>query len=329
MRRLLVALLILLAATSAARAQTYLVVIGGVGGEPQYARTFAQWCATLIAAARDRLGIPPERLTYLAEAVEAPGVTARSTKGNVQRALRDLAGRAEPDATVFVVLVGHGSAVGGSPRFNLPGPDITAQEFAALLEAFRTQRIVFANLASASGGFLPVLSGARRTIVTATQSGAERYETTFGGHFVTAFAEDGADVDKDGRVSVLEAFNYARREVVRAYEARQQLLSEHALLDDNGDGRGSTEPNPQSSDGGLAMRLFLAGSAAATGEVAPTDPALGALYDRRSALERHVAELRARKASMPAEAYEQELELLLLELARVGRAIRAHEEKRP
>jgi hypothetical protein len=90
---------------------------------------------------------------------------------------------------------------------------------------------VLVNTASASGDFVPVLSGPNRVLVTATKTGFERNETIFGEFFVDAFASDGADTDKDNRVSVLEAFTYARREVTRRYEDSNRLLTEHALLE--------------------------------------------------------------------------------------------------
>lgn len=309
-------------------AQTYLVVVSGIGGEPKYSHVFEQWCTTLVSAARDRFHLPDESIVYLAESPgRQPGVAGKSTRQNVEAALNSLATRAEPAARIFIVLVGHGSAVGGQMRFNLPGPDMTAEDFAAVLSRFPTQEIVFVNLSSASGGFIPALSGERRTIVTATKSGFERNETIFPGHFVDAFAGDGADTDKDERVSVLEAFNYARREVARAYDSENRLLTEHALLDDDGDGRGSAEPDPRSGDGGMAVRLFLDDPTQSAGVI--SDPALVALYKEKEQQERQLAALRSRKDQMEAEVYQRELERLLLELARTSRAIREREGKQP
>ena len=54
-----------------------------------------------------------------------------------------------------------------------------------------------------------------------------------------------------------------------------------------------------------------------------SDPALVPLVERRLALETKVEELRLRKAEMPPERYVDELERLLVELARVAREIRA------
>jgi hypothetical protein len=249
----------------------------------------------------------------------------------VEQALERMTGRVRAGDQLFVLLIGHGSATGGESRFNVPGPDITAADFARLLQRFGDQMVVFVNASSASGDFVKALSGPRRVVVTATKSPMERNESVFARHFVDAFAGDGADVDKDGRISVLEAFEYARREVARSYEEENRLQTEHALLDDNGDGVGTgapdgKAPDGKTPDGGVARAIYLsAGRAVANA----SDPRIAALLKEKDALEARIAALRARKASMDSTAYERELEQLLVELATKNQAIRALEGRKP
>ena len=132
------------------------------------------------------------------------------------RTLARVAARATPGDQVWIVLIGHGSAQGEVSRFNLPGPDLTASDFARMLEPLARQRVAFVNASSASGDFVKALAGPGRAIVTATRSPTERNATQFARHFATALATPGADVDKDGGVSLLEAFAFAKREVARA-----------------------------------------------------------------------------------------------------------------
>ena len=76
--------------------------------------------------------------------------------------------------------------------------------------------------------------------------------------FVEAFAADVADLDKDGRISVLEAYNYASREVKRFYEDEGRMLTETSQLEDNGDGVPSNVLQAGIGvDGELARGLFL------------------------------------------------------------------------
>jgi hypothetical protein len=310
----------------AALAQTRLVVISGLAGEPKYVGAFHAWSASLVDAARSRYGMADSNIVWLAEdPTKAPGrIAGKSTKENVERTLDGLAARMRAGEQLVVVLVGHGSTQGDGVRLTLPGPDLSATDLARLLAKHGSRRVAVIVAASSSGDFVPALSGPGRVVITATKSGFERNESIFGGHFVAALAGDGADADKDGRVSLLEAFTYATREVRRIYEQENRLLTEHALLDDNGDRSGSAEPGARGADGGLARSFFLTGgrgSAAA----ASSDPRAAALRKEKEELESKIEALKGRKEAMDAKAYEAELERLLVDLAATSRALRVLE----
>lgn len=296
-----------------ALAQVWLIVVTGIGGTPAYDSLFAAETATLAGAARTRLGVRDDHLLRL------------TTTEAVTRALADVATRAGANDIVTVVLIGHGSALGGSPRLNLMGPDLTAEALGRALARFPTQDVVVVNTASASGPWIDALAGPHRIIITATRSAAERDETVFARYFVEAFGNDEADTDKDARMSVLEAFEYARAAVDRHYTASRHLRTEHALLESDGDGHGSLTPATE-ADGRRAAALFLDAPRAAAG-----DTALTALFARRDSLQRALAQLQLRRpaASTDSTAVGRDLELLLLEIARNGQAIRERQGVRP
>jgi hypothetical protein len=196
-------------------------------------------------------------------------------------------------------------------------------DFNALLRKLPTRNVVLVNAASSSGPWVEELSAPGRTIITATRSGAEQFTTLFGGYFVEAFSTASADADKNQRLSMLEAFQYARTEVARAYEREGLLATEHAMLDDNGDKKGSQEPAANGADGKLAAAMAL-GSPADVAPL-PADPKLRALHLERRDLERRVEALRLLKDSMPAAKYTSELETLVTELALKTREIRTLE----
>jgi hypothetical protein len=301
----------------AAAADSHLVVVAGLGGDPKLAEEFHAQAVALASAAETRLGLRSENVTCLTEKPERdPGtIDGRSTLDNVRAALAKLKARARPGDRVFVVLIGHGSFGAGEGRFNLPGPDLTPLQLAGLVEPLRDQEVVVVSTASASGAFAEPLAGPGRVVVTATRSGQERNRTVFGEHFVAALTGQGADVDKDGRVSVLEAYEYAAREVARFYEGERRLQTEHARLEDGA---------------GRARRVFLqAGEGARAGDEAESDdPGLAPLYTARRDLERRVEALRARKGELAAESYTRQLEALLLELALQNESIDAARGKK-
>jgi len=324
--RLLVLGLLMTAAPAAAQ-DTHVAVIVGLGGEPEHAETFRRWAGSLVDHATERLGIPRERVLYLLDdpAQDPKRAPGKSTKEEVVKGFAAMRAAAEPDDIVFVTLIGHGTWNGKIAKFNLPGPDMTAEDFASMLKGFPTKNIVFINTASASGPFVEALSGIARVVVTATRSGAEQFATVFGGYFIDALAGEAADADRNQRISVLEAFNAAKIEVARVYEQRGIMLTERALLEDGGDGEGSLDPAVNGKDGSVAavLSMGLPKSALAL----PSDPQLRKLYEERRALEQRAESLKLLKGSMPPAQYAAELEKVLTDLARKSQEIRVLEGK--
>src|SRR5262245_61258537 len=237
--------------------RVFLLIVVGLAGDPEHGKTFHAW-GNAMAAASERLGVASENLVYL---VDEPGeddkkVSGKATREEVTKALERFATQAGPDDLVFVTLIGHGSFDGRAAKFNMPGPDMGPAEFAPLLAKLKSRQVVFVNTASASGPFVEGLAGPGRTIVTATRNGAEHFATLFGGFFVDALGSETADADKNRRVSVLEAFLYAKAETAKAYEKEGLLSTEHALLADS-DKEGSQDPSPTGKNGKVAAVLSL------------------------------------------------------------------------
>jgi len=314
----------LAASATAAQAQdaaTHVLIVSGLGGEPPFSQSFAEWGAAVAGAATRKYGVPAANVVWLAE---EKGVHAlvrdRATKANVESALRAIATRAGAQDRVLILLIGHGTSQNGENRINLPGPDITGRELAALLQPLSTQQVAVVNTASASGGFIGDLAAPNRIVITATKSGFEQNEAVFGRHFTAALAGDAADTDKDGRVSLLEAFDFARLEVEREYRQANKLQTEHAQLDGLGDGKGVAAVDAQSLHGRAPRNFYLGGITVAGGAAASAE--LRTLQAEKTRIEDALAALRARRDSMNAAEYEAELEKLLLGLARNGQAIR-------
>ena len=288
---------------------TRVLLVTGLSGEPRFATRFHSAASALYDAAQLRWGVPDSSLVYLAEdpAQDAKRIRARATRDNLAAAFADLARRSAPGDVVLVVLIGHGSGQGADSRLSLPGPDATAADFLAWLRPLAGCTTVLVNAASGSGDFLPALADSTRIVVTATKTAFERNETTFAEPFARGLSSGAADADKDGRVTLLEAFQFAKREVARSYEARNVLLTEHAQLSDSA----------------------LARSVAFGTQAVPADPALAALYAERRALEGQVDALRRRKGALDSLAYDRELERLLLAIAGKSAAIRAAEARKP
>jgi hypothetical protein len=300
----------LLCAAPAFAQQTHLLVITGVPGDEEHAAQFQKWATSFIDAAKKNDAVPDANITYLAG--------ARAARDGIEKAFTDLAARARPNESVVVLLIGHGSFDGTQAAFNLPGKDLTVPEWVKLLGKLSAQRVAFVNTSSSSGAFLPAVAAPGRVVVTATKTGGERNETQFPEHFVGAFSDNAADRDRNGHVSIGEAFEYAKTKVVQAFQQKGLLLTEHATMDDGPGG-----------DTRLAATIFLGtGRAEDSLAVDTSDPAMRALVDERNAIEQQIAGLKLKKTSMAEAQYDAEMETLLTNLALKTRAIRELQAKK-
>jgi hypothetical protein len=294
--------------TPAFAQQTHILVVTGVAGDEEHAKKFDKWAASFIDAAKKKDAVPAANITLLRDRA--------ATKDGVEKAIGDIAGRAKPNDAVFILLIGHGSFDGRVATFNLPGPDLSAADYAKLLAKFTSQRVVFVNTASASGAFLPTLAAPGRVVVTATKTGGERNEPDFPEYFVAAYSDEAADRDRNGHVSVYEAFEYAKTKVADAFKQKGYLLTEHATLDDGGGGQ-------------LASTMFLGtGRSDAALKVDTSDPAARALMEERDAIEQRITALKLMKPSMDQAAYDAQMEKLLTDLALRTKALRDLQTKK-
>ncbi|MEO7271295.1 MAG: hypothetical protein ABIX28_20930 [Vicinamibacterales bacterium] len=315
-RRGLAAMVALVAcvAVDASAQERFAVIVSGASGGPPYAQQYAAWADDLSRILRERMKLVPANVVVLEEDAESAN---QATAMNVRRALSAVRAKMAARDLLLIVLIGHGTFDGTDAKFNLVGPDLESAEWASLLDGL-PGRLVIANTAAAGFPFLQKLAGPRRVVISATDNAAQRYDTVFPGFFIHAFEEPAADIDKNGRVSIWEAFAAATTSVRRYYQRQGQLATERALLDDTGDGIGH-EPGGSSDDGTIASSIYLD---VPDPGAPPTDDVLVQLLQRRAALEGELEELRIRKQFLPPPEYQQEFERIMLALAKVQREIR-------
>jgi hypothetical protein len=246
-----------------------------------------------------------------------PAAAATTDRDRLMQALADES--REGLSPLWIVLAGHGTFDGKEAKFNLLGPDFSASELAEWLKPFK-RPLVIVDTTSSSAPFLAKLAGPNRAVVTSTRSGFEQNYARFGKFFAEAIADPASDLDKDGEVSLLEAFLSAARRTTEFYKAEGRLTTEHALIDDNGDGLGTpadwfkgVRATKRARDGaaldGTRAQQFVLIRSAAERQLPPEVRA------RRDKLELQVAELRDAKAKMKEDDYYRELERLLRQLA--------------
>ena len=322
-RRRNIALMILgvaasLALARAVQAQTgqrYALLVEGAAGDPAHAELQRKRLNALVTRFRDDYKLDAEHLTVLAsQPAQGEG---RSTAVEVKAALGRIVPQVKTLDVLFVLLLGHGSFDGTDAKFNLVGPDLTATEWAGLLKPV-AGKVVFVNTTPSSSPFLKALAGPNRITMTATDQPAQRYDTTFADAFVQALGSPTADLDKDDRISMWEAFAYASRLVRQAYEQKGLLQPEHAALDDDGDGVGR-QSTADGKDGTLSSLTFMDAAVASR----PADPELQQMVQRQEQLLLKLDELKKQKMAMKPEEYRPAWEALIIEIALVSRDVRA------
>jgi len=290
-----------------------LLVAVGAGGEGQFEAAFKKQAETWEAVAK--------RAGAEIRIIGLEPVSENQSESDLSQLLGQLAKAAEPgNATpLWLVLIGHGTFDGQEARFNLRGPDLAAAKLAEALKPVR-RPVVVINTTSASAPFLPALAGKDRIVVAATRSGSEENFTRFGPHFAGALLSMAADLDKDGQVSLLEAFLRASSDTAAFYTTENRLATEHALLDDNGDGLGTPADwfdgirpakkpaDAKETDGSRAHQIHL---------VPSPEEALLTQEQRetRRLLEAELDALRTKSKDLGEAAYLEQLEPILRKLA--------------
>lgn len=306
--------------------RTVLLVVG-LPGEEKFAEAFNSWAAHWRKAAEAgkagfvSVGLPatgaPE-VEESAERKEPPGPDTDYSKLRKHLEVEPKDGAGE----LWITFIGHGTFNGREAKFNLRGPDVTASELSEWLKPFQ-RPVILLNTASASSPFMKALAGENRLVITSTRSGSEQNYTRFGQFVSEIISDTVGDLDKDGQTSVLEAFIFASKQTLDFYKSEGRLATEHALLDDNGDGLGTPggdwfrgvravkKPAQGTEVDGLRANQFHLVRSAQEQSLSPETRA------RRDELERSINQLRDQKANMEEVAYYASLEKILLELAAI------------
>ena len=214
------------AAPQAAR-QELIVVIGAPGTDEDRV-TFESWAARWKVAA--------ERSTAdytLIGAVDHAAADLEELTAALAAAMA-----VETTEPLWIVFIGHGTFDGRTASLNLNGPDISAQHLAEVLRPAK-RPIAFIACASCSSPFINALSAPDRIVISATKDGNQQQYSRFGDAISQAISGLDADINRDGQTSLLEAWLFASRRTAEFYATAGRRATEHALLDDNGDRKGT------------------------------------------------------------------------------------------
>lgn len=309
------------APTNPAESNTHVLVVVGADGTPEFGEQFRAWAGdwkTVGKTAGAQVSVIGE--SSLGKLTDSEQLKAAI--GSIPTA------GARP---LWVVFIGHGTFSGKVAKFNMRGPDVSAKELGEWLKPIQ-RPLVVVNCASSSSPFINQLSGKNRVIVTATKSGSQYNYARFGEYFARAIASLDSDLDHDDEVSVHEAFLRASSDVKAFYAAEARICTEHALIDDNGDARGTPAnmfrgvrviakaKDNAKVDGKFGSRITLSPA----GKQLPfTDKEL----KQRDELERKLEAHRTEQSDLTEDQYDEKIEPILVSLAKIYQAAESRAAK--
>lgn len=288
------------AVPSLAHAALYISIVQGLGGQPQYDSEFSKSRAAIEAAS-----------ATITDADKIASFSGdKATRTALLKHFLDLGKKMTANDRAAIYLIGHGSFDGETYKFNIPGPDLTAQDIKGILEHLPGHNHFIVNTSSTSGAMLDTLVGKgdkasskNYVVITATRNGNERNATQFGRFFAEALASKEADVNKNNSVSIQEAFDYAEKHVSAFFQDDNKLATEHAQL--RGDNAG------QFNLAKLNAGEQQAELASATGKRAE-------LLKRRQQLDAEIEDLQVRRSEFNNTDYLSRLQKLVLQSAELS-----------
>jgi hypothetical protein len=225
------------------------LILCGLTGDADHHRAFADMIGQLHSGLSSKLGVAPENITVLFgdepddKDPEPIRKSPRSTKEEVEAAIASFIAATQPDDSAWVFVIGHTHYEGRNAWWNLPGPDIAQADFGKLFQSLKAREQVFFLTTSVSGLYIKPLSVPGRVVISATEADWETNETEFPFKLAELLTKPPTtaelDADKDGSLTLFDLYIVTARSLAQSYAERMLLATEHALLDDNGDGRGT------------------------------------------------------------------------------------------
>ena len=260
MRILIIAIILAIACKTAVGGNTHALIVTGINKDAKDRQTKDKAVMDFRNFLLNKASIKRDRLAVLANSrslVRKPSDV--STAKNLKDQMDAFAAAMDTEDRFVFYYVGQANIVADELRFNLPGTDITHAQLAEWLSRLKASSTLIVLDCPGAGLAVKALAGQGR-IVIAGCTAKQNYSTRFSQHFVPALSENESDTDNDGKVSLLEAFTSASKQVDDFYRGIGLLKTETPVLDDNGDGVASDKPwrfKQDRTDGAAASKFFL------------------------------------------------------------------------
>ena len=240
--------------------KTYVLIVSGINKNPKDRRAKDRAVMDLRRFFLDNAGIKPERLYMLVDRESTVRNGSKiSTAENFREQMKKFTAAVNPADRFIFYYVGQANIVADKLRLNLPGADVTHEKLAEWINSIRASSMLIVLDCPGAGLAVKAVAGKGRIIIGACTA-EQHYSTKFSEYFVPALLDEKTDTDADGRISLLEAFTSACRDLDDFYRRQSLLTTETPVLEDNGDGAASRQPwryEQNRTDGLVASRFFF------------------------------------------------------------------------
>lgn len=239
---------------------TYAVIVSGINKDPKEQQAKDNAITNLRNFLLNNAGMKPGQLSIMVgrySPIHEGSIL--STAENLKKQINTFAATSRPSDRFIFYYVGQANIVVEKLRLNLPGTDITHGQLATWIKGIKASSMFIVLDCPGAGMAVKALAGKNRIIIGACTD-EERYSTQFSKFFVPALADLQSDADRDGKVSVLEAFTFAAKQLDDWYRSHKLLQTETPILEDNADGVASRHPwryREDNADGLAASMCFL------------------------------------------------------------------------
>ena len=239
---------------------TYAMIIGGINKDPKERLAKDKVVLNLRRFFLNNAKLKPARLSVLVADNSSLGKGLNiSNAENLKETIKTFAAAVQPADRFIFYYVGQANIVAGKLRLNLPGEDITHEQLAEWINRIRASSMLLVLDCPGAGLAVKDMTGQGRIIIGACTA-EQHYSTRFSEYFVPSLLDSKSDTDSDGKVSLLEAFTFASKQLDDWYFRLLFLKTETPILEDNADGFPSRQPwryKQGNTDGREASKFFL------------------------------------------------------------------------
>jgi hypothetical protein len=223
------------------------LIFCGHPGDAEHREQYAETVSKLAGSLAQELGFEELTVLFGTEEMLSDGepvpesVDGPCTQESIRAAAAEVREALHPDDTLWVVLIGHAHLDGRYSWFNIAGSDLHQEQLADSFRDLKCREQVFWITTPASGFYARTLAHEGRVVITATEADREINETIFPHVLAGVLTQPPPDLDADAdeAITLLDLYLAVARGVARQYLEENALPTEHAQLEDNGDGRGT------------------------------------------------------------------------------------------